>query len=37
MLGLFGVGPAHFPSNGVYTLNPNGTIATEGTYTYFYK
>ena len=39
MLGLFGVGSAHFPifHNYTYTLNPNGTIATEKGMTYTYK
>ena len=37
MLGLFGIGPAHFPTAHTYTINSNGTIATENDTTYFYK
>ena len=37
MLGLFGIGTAHFPIAHTYTLNPNGTIASEDDVLYIYK
>lgn len=37
MIGLFGVWSQNFPLNGTYTVNPNGTVATEGDQTYYYK
>ena len=42
MIGLFGVGPVNLPSSisgskYTYTLNENGTIATEDNYIYVYK
>ena len=35
-LGLFGVGPAYFPTGVTFTLNENGTINTEGNSQYTY-
>jgi len=35
-LGLFGVGPANFPSGVSFTLNENGTINTENNSQYTY-
>ena len=37
LIGLLGVGAANFQQERTFTLNPNGTIATEDNYTYFYK
>ena len=35
-LGLFGVGPANFPTDVTFTLNENGTINTKGNSQYTY-
>ena len=37
LIGLFGIGPKNFPSKVEYTLNANGTVATESSHSFIYK